>query len=249
MATNTMVSIITPMFNSENYIGEAIQSVQRQTYSNWEMIIVDDASSDRSVDIALEISRNDPRIKLHALSGNYGAGVARNKAISISKGRYIAFLDSDDLWVELKLERQINYMREKGIAFCHSWYQSIDICGNPVGEPISAPGRMSYREMLKSNRVGCLTAIYDRELVGLNYMPIIRKRQDYALWLEILKKTDFVYCVPEILARYRIVPGSISSNKLEMMKYHFILYRRIEQLNFFQTLYYLFWNVVRRIRK
>ncbi|MDT3641135.1 glycosyltransferase family 2 protein, partial [Cronobacter sakazakii] len=155
-----LVSVIMPSFNSSATIEESISSVQRQTYKNWELLITDDCSTDDTVNIIKRYAANDPRIKFFTNETNLGAGVSRNNSIAESNGRYIAFLDSDDIWVEDKLQRQIRFMQDNNIAFCYANYQKISATGEK-GKIIVAPSKVNYHELLKSNVIGCLTAIYD----------------------------------------------------------------------------------------
>ncbi len=234
-----LVSVITPSFNTARFIGAAIESVIAQTYTNWEMIIVDDHSSDGSIEIIEKYSSKDSRIKLIRLDKNHGPAIARNKAIQESKGRFIAFLDSDDLWKRNKLERQISYMIQHNASFTFSAYQRIDELGNPIGDVIEVPERVTYNDLLKSCVVGCLTAVYDSKKIGKVYMPVIRKAQDYALWLKILKMGEIGYGIQENLAYYRIRPHSISRNKMVKAFYQWHIYRKVEKLSFHKSLYYM----------
>jgi len=234
---NNLVSIITPSYNSEKFISETIKSVLNQTYDNWEMIIVDDCSSDNSNEIIKEYSKKDGRIKLIKLEKNSGPAVARNRAIKEAKGRYIAFLDSDDLWMPNKLEKQVEFMKKNNLAFTYSSYYLIDEENHDIGL-FNAPERISYRSMLKTCSVGCLTAIYDTNVLGKIYMPNIIKRQDYGLWLKILKIVGETKGIKEPLAFYRIRKNSVSSNKIKAAKYQWKIYRDVENLNLFKSFYY-----------
>lgn len=226
---NSLVSIITPTYNSENYIRETIQSVINQTYKNWEMIIVDDCSSDNTVQIIQEIQKSEPRIKLFKLDKNSGAGVARNKAIEEASGKYIAFLDADDLWKPEKLTKQIKFLVDTKLHFTFSFYECIDEDGNLLHKIIKAPSPLTYSQLLFCNYVGNLTGIYDTSFFGKIPMTSIRKRQDWVYWLTILKKIKTSLPVPESLAYYRIRKGSISSSKINLVQYNFKIYR--EYLN------------------
>ena len=183
------VSIIMPSFNSSEFIGESMESVLAQTFKNWELIIVDDCSSDNSVSVIENYCQNDKRIRLITSKKNGGAGICRNTAIEASQGRYIAFLDSDDLWTPDKLEVQISAMQKSGAAFSFGQYDEITEEGERI-KTHTVPPTTSYKDLLKTCVVGCLTAVYDAEKVGKIYMPLIRKRQDYGLWLKVLKSTD-----------------------------------------------------------
>ena len=235
-----LVSIITPMYNSEKFIDLTIQSVQSQTYQNWEMIIVDDASTDRSIEIVKKIMSNEPRLQLKQLADNLGPAHTRNNGIKIAKGQFLAFLDSDDLWHKDKLEKQIKFMQKNEYAFTFTSYEKIDEKGNKIGNILPFKGQVTYHDLLKSNHIGCLTAMIDLKILGYKmYMPDIKKRQDQGLWLEILKKIDKAYCLYEILGQYRIRQGSVSINKLNNVKYQWKLYRSIERMNTLQSLYYM----------
>jgi len=243
-----LVSIITPLYNSEKLISETIESVASQSYKNFEMIIVDDCSSDNGVNIVKKYQKNDDRIKLIKLSKNSGAAVARNTAIKNAHGRYIAFLDSDDLWSSKKLELQIKFMHENYYAFTYTNYQKMSESGELIDEIVKSPSKLDYKKALHTNYIGCLTAIYDRKKLGKVYMPEIRKRQDYGLWLKILKQVDG-YCLNETLAYYRVRDNSVSSNKLNLIKYHWKLYRDIENLSLFKSLYYIFYTIILKLLK
>lgn len=231
------VSVICPSYNSSPYIRGTLESLQAQTFENWEMLIVDDCSTDNSVEIIQEFAKRDDRIKLIKLEKNSGAAVARNKAIEVAQGRYIAFLDSDDLWLPNKLEKQIEFMQQNSVPFSYSAYQQIDEAGNFLKE-MSVPKKVSYHDILKSNSIGCLTAIYDTDYFGKVYMPLIRKRQDLGLWLKLLEMSDYAYGLQENLAQYRVHSNSISANKLSAANYQWQLYREVLGFNFFKSTYY-----------
>ncbi|MGM0837625.1 MAG: teichuronic acid biosynthesis protein TuaG [Bacillota bacterium] len=226
-----LVSVITPVYNAAKFIGKSIESVMDQTYQNWEMILVDDMSTDQSIQIINEYMLKDQRIKLIQLTENSGAAVARNTALDAADGRYIAFLDSDDLWKPSKLEKQLAFMKENQYAFTFTAYELMDQDGTILDKTISMPDSIDYKGLLKNTIIGCLTVILDREQVGNVQMPNIRTRQDFALWLSILKKGHRAYAFHEPLSIYRIVEGSISSNKLQAAKRNWYVYRRIEKLN------------------
>lgn len=219
-----LVSIITPTYNSEKYISETIESIQAQTHTNWELLITDDCSTDVTVDIIRSFQKNDPRIKLFQLDSNQGAGVARNHSIKQSSGQFIAFCDSDDQWKPKKLEKQIAFMQEKELSFTFSSYEIINSYGEYISTKIITKEIITYSDMLKYNYVGCLTAIIDSSLLGKKSFPTIRKRQDYALWLNILKEIKKTSAMLESLAIYRNRPNSISSNKLKLIKYNWLVF-------------------------
>jgi glycosyltransferase involved in cell wall biosynthesis len=243
-----MISVIMPSYNSEHFISKAIDSVLSQTYDHWEMIIVDDCSHDNSALIIEEYCKKDSRIKLIKLEKNSGPAVARNTGIKEAKGRYIAFLDADDLWKPEKLEKQINFMKENNLVFTYSSYDLIDEEGNFMGT-FKTKEIISYESMLKTNSVGCLTVIYDADMLGKMFMPNILKRQDYGLWLKILKKINSTKGIIEPLAVYRIRKNSVSSNKLKAAYYQWKIYREVEKLNFFKSLYYFSCYIYYGLRK
>lgn len=243
------VTIVTPVYNSAEFLGETIESVIGQSFSDWEMVAVDDCSLDGSSELVRRYAEKDSRIRLIQLERNSGAAVARNIAIEEAKGRYIAFLDSDDLWHPTKLERHIAFIEETGAALSYTAYEKITEAGERTGVIVTPPESLAYDDLLKSNRIGCLTAIYDTKKVGKVTMPLIRKRQDYGLWLKILRDSGPAIGLCELLSLYREREGSISSNKVEMVKYHWSLFRDIEGLSRVKSAYYLscnIWNKVLR---
>lgn len=240
------VSIVTPSYNSSSFILQTLKSAASQTFNNWEMIIVDDCSFDNSAEVIQQYASQDTRIKLIQLEKNSGAAVARNTAIEASSGRFIAFLDSDDLWHPEKLEKQINFMLEKDIAFSYSAYEKVDENGVPF-QVMGVPEKTSYNDLLKTCVIGCLTAIYDTQKLGKVYMPTNTKREDFATWLNILKKVDYAYGMPEVLAQYRVYENQTSSKKVSMAKENWRLYRDLENLNIFQASYYFTHYAVRGV--
>lgn len=231
------VSVITPSHNSAQFISETIRSVLNQSFSDWEMIIVDDCSTDNSVEVIQSFVERDSRIKLIQLSENSGAAVARNRAIEAAQGRYIAFLDSDDKWLPHKLETQIQFMQDNDVAFSYAAYEKINEQGKAVGK-IGVPERVTYNDLLKVCSIGCLTAVYDTQKLGKIYMPLIRKRQDLGLWLRILKQIPYAYGVQEVLGQYQLRSDSISANKRSAAQFTWKLYREVEKLNIFKASYF-----------
>jgi len=243
-----LVTIITPSYKSEKFISQTIESVLSQTYQNWEMIIVDDASPDNSNNIIEKYCQKDARIKLIKIEINSNPAVARNRAIKEAKGRYIAFLDADDLWKSKKLEKQLIFMRENDLAFTYSSYDLIDEDGRSLGT-FTTIESINYKGMLKTSSVGCLTAIYDTNKLGKVYMPLIEKRQDYGLWLKILKKINTTKGIIEPLSSYRILENSVSSNKIKAAQYQWKIYREVEKLNIFKSVYYFVQYACNGLRK
>jgi len=235
-----LVSIITPSYNSSMFIEECVNSVLTQTYSNWEMLIVDDCSKDESREIIKSFSDKDKRVQHCFLEENVGAAEARNIAIRKAKGKYIAFLDSDDIWKSDKLEKQIAFMKKNDIAFSFTSYQPISEDGNDLANIIKAPKEMTYHSYLKNTIIGCLTVIIDKEKVEEFEMPVIKSSHDMALWLLIMKRGFSAYGFDENLARYRVVSSSNTVNKIKAAKDVWKVYREIEGLN----LFYSFWCFV-----
>ena len=242
----SLVSIITPLYNCSDFLEQTIKSVLSQTYQDWEMIMVDDCSRDNSLGIAQRYAVRDARIKVLQLAKNSGAAAARNAAIEISKGRFIAFLDSDDLWGFDKLERQIQYMLINDVDFSYTAYEKIDENGNAFSV-MGVPQIVSYVDLLKTNCIGCLTVIYDTKILGKVYMPINTKREDYATWLAILKKIDYAYGMNEVLAQYRVYDSQASSKKAKMAKENWRLYRDVEKLGLLKSVYYFSHYAIRGV--
>ncbi|ENA5518856.1 glycosyltransferase family 2 protein [Escherichia coli] len=244
-STQELVSIIMPCYNAEQYIKESINSVINQTYKNFELIIVDDLSADNSINIIN--SFHDNRIKLIQLAQNGGAGVARNTGIEAAQGRFIAFLDSDDLWRPNKLEVQLEHMVSGGYPLSYTQYQKFTQEGK--GKIVIPPNTVTYNELLYCNVIGCLTAIYDTKILGKQFMPLIRKRQDMGLWLKILSQGHTAYCCPHVLADYRTDSG-MTQNKLDAAKYQWKFYRQELNFNFIKsTKYFIGYAIKGIIRK
>ena len=228
-----LVSIIMPAYNCMEYIAQSIRSVQNQTYRNWELIVADDNSTDGTVDTVRSIAADDNRIQLLETDINLGPAAARNRAINAARGDYIAFLDSDDIWFPDKLRRQISFMEQTGYDFTYTAYEKINERGDRLGVVISAPKSVNYSSMLyQGDPIGNLTVVYNAEKLGKFYVPDIKKRNDYALWLKIMHDCDRAYGLNEVLASYRVRAGSISSTrKSELLKYYWKLYHDIENLS------------------
>ena len=225
-----LVSIITPMYKGAAFIGETIRSVQAQTYSDWEMIIVDDCS---------------PPV-------NKGSSGARNIALREVRGRYITFLDSDDIWSPAFLESQLSFMREKNAAIVTASYHRINEQGEQVLQPFIVPEKVNYRDILKSNPISCLTTIYDRKVAGDRYFREELKslRDDYAFWLEILRdKVDYAYGNPKVLASYRLVSTSVTRNRKKLIKPQFLIYYKVEKLGLLRSIYYFINWAIRSVLK
>ncbi len=230
-----LVSVITPVHDLAQYIAATINSVVAQTFGDWEMILVDDCSTDNSVEVVRQYASRDTRIKLIRLERNSGAAAARNTAITAAAGRYIAFLDGDDLWQPDKLSKQLAFMQEKDATFSYTAYRIVDEAGRDISL-FQVPEQISYRDLLRTNVVGCSTAIYDAGKLGKVYMPDIRKRQDFGLWLRLTRTGGVAHGLPEPLAMYRLRSTSLSSNKLYAALYVWKLYRETEKLPLWQSI-------------
>ncbi|WP_343588902.1 glycosyltransferase family 2 protein [Flavobacterium sp.] len=228
---NELVSIIVPTYNTEKFIRQTIESVQNQTYSNWEMILADDASTDKTLAIIEEFAKNDNRIKLFKLPENRGNGFARNTALEKATGKYIAYLDADDLWFPEKLEKQIQFLKTNNLHFTFSFYDSIDEEGNNLNRRVESPNPLTYKELFFCNYVGNLTAIYDADYFGKIILETTQKRQDWRIWLTILKQIKIAKPVAEPLAFYRIRKDSVSSSKFKLIKHNFGVYREFHRYN------------------
>lgn len=233
-----LVSVIMPVYNAENHVAESIASVIAQSYTNWELLIIDDVSADGSLKIATAIAAKEKRIKIFSTGTRSGSASTRNTGITHASGKYIAFLDADDIWMNNKLERQISFMMEKEIQFSFTDYEIIKADGRRTHKIISCPGHITYRQLLRSNTIGCLTAVYDAGSLGKMYMPDIVKRQDYGLWLNILRTGITGYGINESLALYRTGHSALSSNKLSVLKYNWQILREHQRLPFLQSIYY-----------
>ena len=227
-----LVSIITPTYNCARFIEETIRSVQSQTYQNWEMIISDDCSTDNTREIIAPYLESDSRIKYICNDKNSGAAITRNNALRQAKGRWIAFLDSDDLWLPEKLEKQIAFMETNGYAFSYHEYAEIDEASQPLGIVVSGPKSISKMGMYAYCWPGCLTVMYDANVVGLVQIADIKKNNDYAMWLKAIHKSN-CHLLSELLAKYRRGrTGSISTHSYSaLIKWHYKLFREAEQRN------------------
>jgi len=235
-----LVSVVMPTFNSGRYLKESIESVLNQTYSNLELLLTDDSSTDEETRQMLkDYMHRDSRIRIFLRPHNVGPGGARNYSIEKARGRYIAFCDSDDRWMPHKLERQVAFMQERGCCLCYSAYLTCDM-GGRVSGIITAPSRLSLNALKRDNKIGCLTAIYDTRTYGKFYMPLIRKRQDWALFLKILKRCHYAYGIQEPLAYYRLTPASVSHKKMGLMKYNALVYRKVFGYSVLQAYAYLY---------
>lgn len=239
MEKNILVSVIMPTYNCGKFIAQSIDSVLSQTVADWEIQIVDDCSTDNTEEVLQPYLNQYPNIHYFCLPQNGGPAVARTEAIKRATGKYVAFLDSDDLWLPEKLEKQISFMKKNNAKFSCTAYRQMDVDGNDLHTALFPPARIDYRKCLRlGNPIGNLTVIYDQEALGKFEVPLIKKRNDFALWLQVLKKTDCCFGMNEVLAVYRMGRvGSVSHNKLAQIKYHWQLYHDIEKHSIFCSIY------------
>jgi len=235
-----LISIVTPSYNCSDFIAQTIDSVKSQTYNNWEMIIVDDCSTDNSIDIINSYAKEDNRIKLYRLEKNSGAAVARTKAIELAKGDYIAFLDSDDIWLPEKLQLQLEFMVKNNYHFTSTKYSEMSHDGKDL-RMLKVWEKTNYRQMLKSCRIGNSSVMYNCKALGKYKVPDIKRDNDFVLWLKIIKDTDYVYGLDKHLMKYRLTENSISRKKSKKIKYHWLVFRQYENLSFIYSLYLIFY--------
>lgn len=225
-----LVSVITPAYNAARFLEDTLRSVAEQTFGGWEMLVVDNGSTDATPEIVRRWAADDPRIRLLSETSRRGPAPARNLALRQARGRYVAFLDSDDLWLPHKLEVQIEFMRARGSAFTFAAHSYIDESGRPTGRTIAAPQRVDYRALLKNTIIGCLTVMLDRTRTGPLEMPDLPQHEDLVLWLRLLKSGLVAHGIPEVLALYRMVGSSASRNKARSARRMWRVYRRVERL-------------------
>lgn len=246
---NKLVSIIVPVYNTEKFIQDTIDCILNQTYKNFEVIFVDDMSTDRSIEIIKENIKKDKRIKLIQVKKKLNAANARNLGIKEAQGKYIAYLDSDDLWVNDKLEKQVKFMKKNNCAFSYTGYAFADINGKPINY-VYVPFKLNYKKAIKNTTIFTSTVMFDIEKIKKEeiYMPNV-KSEDTACWWKILKNNYEAYGLNEILTFYRRSSNTLSSNKIEAIKRIWNLYRNQEHMNILYSCYnFMFWafNAVKR---
>lgn len=245
------VSIIVPVYNAEKYIEETVASVKAQTYKNWELLLVEDGSTDNTAQVMADMLKKEPDERIQILSKeNGGAARARNYGLSHATGRYIAYIDADDLWSSDKLEKQLAFMEEKKAAFCFTGYEFADENGKGTGKVVKVPETLSYKQALQNTTIFTSTVIFDTQKIPKENleMPII-KSEDTALWFKVLRTGVVAYGLDENLVRYRRVGGSLSSNKLEALRRIWNLYRKSEKLSIPYSIYnFIFW-AIRAVRR
>ena len=244
-----LVSIITPVYNAERFLSDTIKSVQNQTYKNWEILLIDDCSKDNSAQIIKEFQQYDNRIKYIKLKKNSGASVSRNEGIRNAKGRFIAFVDSDDIWKPEKLEIQIKYMLKENLGFTFTSYRYMKENGELTNKIAKAPSKINYNGLLKNTIIGCSTVVIDKDIVDYFEMPLVRRGQDTATWLQILRKEKYAYGIEQDLVNYRLVGESLSSNKIIALKRTWNTYRNVEKLGLLKSSYVFCFYVFNAIKK
>ena len=244
-----LISIITPVFNAEKFLAETIESVQAQTYKNWELLLVNDGSKDNSLKIAKEYAKKDKRIKVYSIK-NSGAAVARNTGTEKAKGDYVCFIDADDLWGKEKLKKQLKFMQEKKCAFSFTGYEFADKNGRPNGKKVHIPEKMAYRQALKNTTISTITVMFDMQKLNKSdvYMPNV-EAEDTATWWKVLKKVDYAYGLNEILSYYRRSDSTRSSNKIKAARKAWKLYRENEKFGIIKSLYYFSFYAINAVRR
>lgn len=234
-----LVSIVTPIFNTELYLEDCLNSVLAQTYQNWEMILVDDCSTDSSVKIAERFSEKDSRFKLLKNPVNKGSGITRNLGIDFAKGTYLCFLDSDDRWKPNKLELQTDFMRRNNYSFSFGSYEFIDEKNNQIKRPkIVTEEPVDYQFLLKKTEIFTSTVMLNLDKIGKFKMLAHRRKQDYGLWLKILKSGVKAYGIKEPIAEYRLRKGSATSNKLTLITKHIVFLQETQEFSLVKSVYY-----------
>ena len=236
---NELISIITPVYNAHNNLEESIHSVIKQSYTNWELILVDDASSDGSLEIIKKYANLDNRIKYLHHSKNKGAALSRNNGLKHSRGRFITYLDSDDYWDKNKLKKQVKFMLKNNYAFTCVAYEKIDANGNSLHKIITCPNEINYNLYLRNTIIQTDCVMFDTKYIPkkLLKMPNIKKRQDAITWANILKHGYKCYGLKERLSFYRVLPNSLSSNKISVARVNWYWYRKIEKLTLIKAMY------------
>ena len=244
-----LVSIVMPAYNSGEFIADSIKSILVQTYPHWELLITDDCSTDNTVEVIKELSKNDERIKLFVLEKNGGAAVARNNSLEHVRGRFIAFLDSDDMWLPEKLNKQINFMRDNNYPISFTSYEVLDEYKNSTNTIINSVNKIDYKGFLKNTIIGMSTSMIDSSIVGEFRLINLRANQDACLWASLLRKGFIAYGIFEILAQYRVRSGSISYNKFKAAKNVWFMYYNVEKLGLMKSAYYFTFYVFNAIKK
>ena len=246
---NDLVSVIMPLYNSEKFVLDAIESVLLQTYQKWELIVVDDCSTDNSAKLISGILDKDSRVRFVQFEKNMGPAQARNAALELARGRFFAFLDSDDIWHAKKIETQVRFMLKKGAPISFTSYELIDEDNSLKNHVVRSIDRIDQVVYLKNTIIGFSTSMIDTAIVGSDFrMKDIRTRQDASLWITLLGRGFTAYGIDEILTKYRVHPNSISANKLRAVKQVWNLYFNLHNLGFFRSIYYCFFYALNAVK-
>ena len=246
-----LVSIVVPVYNAEKYIQDTIKTVEEQTYKNWELLLVNDCSTDNSKEEIKKYEKEDNRIRLIDLKENLGAAIARNTGMKEAKGKYIAFLDADDLWDKQKLEKQIKFMKKNNYEFTFTGYEFADENGIGNGKIVDVPKNINYKQALKNTTISTITVIFNVDKLGkdLISMPNVRRGQDTATWWKVLKTGIIAYGLQESLSMYRRSNNTLSSNKIKALKRTWHLYRNVEKLSLFASIYNFCWYCFNALKR
>jgi glycosyltransferase involved in cell wall biosynthesis len=242
-----LVSVIMPAYNASAYIRKSIESVIGQSYNCWQLIVANDASTDETLAIAQAIADTDDRIEVVSLEENGGAAKARNLALENARGKYIAFLDSDDYWYPEKLTRQIEFMETENVTVSYTCYRRVDEHEHAIGE-VHPPSKVTYSDMLKSNFIGILTGIYNAEKLGIHKFEDL-KYEDYVAWLSLVKMSGQARLLDEVLADYRVHEKSVSANKFRALRWQWHIYRSNQHMNLLKSVYYLMFYIYYGLKK
>ena len=234
-----LVSVIIPVYNASKYLERTLQAIFSQTYKNLEIVIVDDRSKDNSAEIVAKYRSEHPEIVYHLQEQNMGAAVARNTALEMAKGRYVAFLDSDDVWLSEKIERQLDLMKEKDAAFSYTAIEMIDEDDNLIKSKLKVKEQINYRFLLHNTMIATSSVVVDRAKLGDFRMPLRRSGQDYATWLQLLRDGTIAYGINEVFVRYRRSGNSLSSNKFKSVKQVWEIQTKDEKINKFAAFFHV----------
>lgn len=248
-SSGELVSIVIPCFNNGRFVAPAVRSVQAQTFENWQLVLIDDCSSDDTFPLLQELAARDPRIEAHKLAENGGPGVARNAGIEKARGRYIAFLDADDLWLPNKLEKQLARLAETGAAICHTSTRFIDENGASIPGGVNVSALADIGQYMKTTEIGTSTAVIDTAQTGPFAFDEMRNRQDAVLWMQLLGRGLMAAGVREPLVQYRIRPGQVSANKVKMVWITFKVYMKCPYISLPKRAWYFMWYCINAVRK
>jgi teichuronic acid biosynthesis glycosyltransferase TuaG len=244
-----LVSVITPVYNAENFLTKTLRSVINQTYKNIEIILVDDCSKDNSAEIVNRFITDKTSIVYHLQDMNRGAGAARNKALELAKGQYVAFLDSDDVWLPQKIERQISLMKEKKIGFSYTAIEMIDENGKKIKSKRNIKETCDYKYLLRNTIIATSSVVVDRNILGDFRMPLRRGGQDYATWLMVLRNGEIAYGINDVLCQYRVASGSLSSNKFKSIKQVWEIQTQDENIGEIKVIFHVCCFVINSLKK